>query len=410
MNEKKDSVRVLAPQYVKKFMCIADKCKDSCCTGWKVDIDKKTYKKYRNLQRNELSDKLHKYVTRNRSSNNSDSNYAKIKLVDGKCPFLNEKSLCNIQSELGAECLSCVCKTYPRLINNVDGIIEKSLSVSCPEAARLMLLEESKMEFDEYFEDGEVRVNQSVFNTQSNKLNKHFWNLRIFIISLLQNRLYTIEYRMIILGIFCGTVQKAIDEHKTDDIPGIIENYQGYVENNVFSQMIDEVPANYMVQFRLIKEIIDKKIVMGVTSEKFINYFKELLISLNCESGVTVEEVINNYKNAIKSYYEPFMNKNSYIIENYLVNYVFVKLFPLNEGKNVFDDYMMLVINYSFIKMMLLGRALYNEKITIDMAVDLIQIFSKTVEHNDKFILHIKKLMIDNKFNTMPYMSILLKN
>ena len=28
------------PDYYKDFQCIADKCKDSCCIGWEIMIDR----------------------------------------------------------------------------------------------------------------------------------------------------------------------------------------------------------------------------------------------------------------------------------------------------------------------------------------------------------------------------------
>ena len=37
------------PNYYKKFKCIADKCRHSCCVGWEIDIDKDTMRKYSEL-------------------------------------------------------------------------------------------------------------------------------------------------------------------------------------------------------------------------------------------------------------------------------------------------------------------------------------------------------------------------
>ena len=38
------------PDYYKDFQCIADQCKDSCCIGWEIMIDSKSYKKYQNVK------------------------------------------------------------------------------------------------------------------------------------------------------------------------------------------------------------------------------------------------------------------------------------------------------------------------------------------------------------------------
>lgn len=48
--EKERGYRVVilrVPDYYPKFSCIADKCKDSCCIGWEIDIDEDTYEFYK---------------------------------------------------------------------------------------------------------------------------------------------------------------------------------------------------------------------------------------------------------------------------------------------------------------------------------------------------------------------------
>ena len=39
-------MKLFAPQYYKKFKCIADKCRHSCCIDWEIGIDPDTMKKY----------------------------------------------------------------------------------------------------------------------------------------------------------------------------------------------------------------------------------------------------------------------------------------------------------------------------------------------------------------------------
>lgn len=40
----------IIPDYYKEFVCIADQCEDTCCTGWQIVIDKKSLKKYRRVK------------------------------------------------------------------------------------------------------------------------------------------------------------------------------------------------------------------------------------------------------------------------------------------------------------------------------------------------------------------------
>mgnify|MGYP001167153540 CR=1 FL=1 len=64
-----------------------------------------------------------------------------------RCFFLNENNLCNLYSNLGESALCKTCKNYPRHIEEFEGLREISLSLSCPEAARILLSQKEKVHF-----------------------------------------------------------------------------------------------------------------------------------------------------------------------------------------------------------------------------------------------------------------------
>ena len=73
------------PDYYKDFQCIADKCKDSCCIGWEIMIDSKSYKKYQNVK-GEFRDRLMKGIDHEGTP--------AFHLDDrDRCVFLNQKNL-----------------------------------------------------------------------------------------------------------------------------------------------------------------------------------------------------------------------------------------------------------------------------------------------------------------------------
>jgi len=41
--------RLIRPEYAEQFRCIGPACEDSCCVGWRVDIDQATYEKYQTV-------------------------------------------------------------------------------------------------------------------------------------------------------------------------------------------------------------------------------------------------------------------------------------------------------------------------------------------------------------------------
>lgn len=408
--------KVLQPHYVENFHCIGSQCEDNCCIGWYIPIDKHSYQKYRNCVDKDLRLQMDKRITRNRTNAN-EKNYAKIKLEpDGACPFLDKDKLCCIQKKMGPEMLSITCMTYPRAINKVNAIIEKSLTMSCPEAARMALLNPDPMEFDEVeedIEDDDVIV--YLLNTTEAKLaqspQRYLWELRIFIITLLQNRTYPLWQRLFILGLFCKNLDEMIDNGKVHEIPNLIGIYQNRMDNDVYRGEFDSIPAQFTIQMELMKELVDERVAKGVASKRFIECLAEFVLGIQYTSRSNVEEIGVRYAQAQEKYYLPFMQQHEYILENYLVNYVFKNMFPVSGNKHVFDNFVILAVHYSIIKMFLIGMAgFHKENFGTEHVLKLIQAFSKTIEHNTSYINHMFELLEKNKMNTMAYMAILIKN
>ncbi|WP_363315235.1 flagellin lysine-N-methylase [uncultured Clostridium sp.] len=55
-----------------------------------------------------------------------------------RCAFLNEEDLCDLYKALGPDALCDTCRLYPRHTEEYEGLRELSLSLSCPEAARII--------------------------------------------------------------------------------------------------------------------------------------------------------------------------------------------------------------------------------------------------------------------------------
>lgn len=121
--------KIKALSVYKKFQCIADKCEHSCCLGWEIDIDKDTMKKYTALK-NEYGQ-----IIRDNIATTPEPHFRLT--CDERCPFLNEKNLCNIILNIGENYLCDICNDHPRY-RNYDEI---GLGLCCEEAARQLICE-----------------------------------------------------------------------------------------------------------------------------------------------------------------------------------------------------------------------------------------------------------------------------
>ena len=115
------------------FRCIAGACPDTCCAGWEVDLDEDTLHRYHQLP-SALGNEI-------RSAICQEDDYTFFRLKNGQCPFLNKEKLCRLILALGEDSLSVTCREHPRFWEEYGNTRETCLSISCPEAARLLLEE-----------------------------------------------------------------------------------------------------------------------------------------------------------------------------------------------------------------------------------------------------------------------------
>ena len=116
-------------------------CEDMCCRDWAIPVDRATYASYRLFPLEKLGAVVAAYLSVP-DATAPDAVFARINPTpSGTCPFYAADRLCNIQREHGAALLSATCSSYPRALNLVGDRLEGSLMLSCPQAARDVLLD-----------------------------------------------------------------------------------------------------------------------------------------------------------------------------------------------------------------------------------------------------------------------------
>ncbi|MEH7381338.1 flagellin lysine-N-methylase [Bacillus sp. JJ1533] len=404
-------VEMLIPEYVKGFSCIGSACEDTCCAGWRVNIDEETYKKYKKVKQVDIKSRLEKNISRNRS-NPTKNNIAKMKMIKGKCSFLSEEGWCDIQTKLGEDYLCNTCAVYPRINNKVNEIVEQSLTLSCPEASRLVLFNEDGIKFEQGQKEMEIRLLSSLVNT-SNKEITHWTDLfneyRYITISVLQNREYSLEERLLILGLFYNELQECINKNRVNDIPDIMGQYLKSVEDYTFKGAFKNISKRMDIHLRLCQELLVLRLNGRVASTRYLECSRDMLSGLRIEEGTTNEQTQEQYQYAYSKYYEAFMQEKGYMLENYLVNYVFKNCLPIDCG-SPFESYSRMILLYALIKVHLVGIANHHKGLTSELVIKLVQSLSKTFEHNPEYLEKIFKLMKEKDLLTLTYMSILINN
>lgn len=417
---------VLQPNYVSKFKCIASDCEDTCCCGWRVALDKITFEKYQELIHGE-SDLFSGKINRN-GIMPVEGDFAEVALLkDNVCPFLTNEKLCSIQKTYGEDYLSVTCAIFPRNYNMVNGKLELSLNLSCPHAARLALLDPHPIQFSSVDLKDDPRISRipSLHKADENYPNQvysYFDEVRTFILTLLQNRMYCFEDRLVILGRFCNDLNLK-HNHPKDEITQLIDEYTRLIDGFGFNKFIGSIPEQPASLLKVLVTLIEYRLKTGVTGRRFLECFGQFKKGLHLTNEITPEELADSYSKVKSDHYDCFMHQYEYILENYFVNYVFKTLFPFGPQKTiynqeiftvkktVFTEYMLLVLDYAIIKNLLVGISGYwKEQFGTQQVLRLIQSFEKNVGHDVPYLQRLLKFFDDNHMINAACAAMLIKN
>ncbi len=175
-------MKTYAPNYYKAFHCIADRCRHSCCVGWDIYIDDDTVELYRDAK-----DSFGKNIVNNLCQ--TDDGYCFKMDKNRRCPFLNQRGLCDIITAKGEGYLCEICREHPRFYNSFSDRWEMGIGLSCEEAARIILSQKEVTELEIISEDDLEEL--ELWEDEAYVLQK-----RNEIINILQNRDLTIEGRV----------------------------------------------------------------------------------------------------------------------------------------------------------------------------------------------------------------------
>lgn len=400
-------MKVLKPFYYDKFKCIGGKCIDNCCSNnWKIDIDEKTYKKYKKLK-GEWGKKINSNISRIRSNSNY-LQYGKINLKNGKCSLLNENGLCTIHEQLGEQYLSNTCKKYPREIKKYGEIYERNLSISCPEVAHYIVNSKENFCFNMEEEKlSDLDKDYIVNNKYNGKLYNLLWDARSLAMEIIQFKEIEIWKRISFFKMICDKVQNIMNEKQYDNYEEVLNDFRNQITDINVINALDKICTIPEVKVKFIKSALQVRSNQGLNNEKFNNLIKEyndlsdnnLNFKSNVVNIIKKEEEFNVY---LKEQENILENLLIYLIYKYFMNALYTK--DLNAEVNN------IILSYAMIKILLLARYNKNNKeLNEEDFVEVFYLFSRNIEHNAVFLPNIYKDIKEAGYDTLAYMTILVR-
>lgn len=212
-------MNVVTPTFAKCFQCAAGNCPDTCCQGWQIIIDPDTLRTYQTME-GALGEEVRSAIVP------EEEPYFRF-AENGKCALLDENGLCKLQKAFGEDAQCRVCRVYPRFVRQYGSLREEGVSLSCPEALRLLLNAPLPLSFE--VEEKELPVEPNEIDPDV------FFSLkksRTLALSLVQDGRYCIEDVLFLLLCFAEDVQYELSCNAYSSVDRVCRRYASPVGRN----------------------------------------------------------------------------------------------------------------------------------------------------------------------------------
>ncbi|MBQ8596475.1 MAG: flagellin lysine-N-methylase [Lachnospiraceae bacterium] len=354
------------PDYYKEFVCLADACEDTCCAGWQIVVDEKSLNKYKKIT-GSFRNRLHKSIDWKEGTFKQSE--------DKRCAFLNKDNLCDMQLALGEKSLCKTCSRYPRHMEEFENVREITLSVSCPEVARILFNHKEPVELLTFEKEGEEE-----FEDFDPFLYFELTESRDAIRRILQNRSLPVDLRSgLVLGL-AHDVQVRVNRQELFSCGEVLRKYQKQSAGEFVETKLKEVYADKENRYRDAVKYFSKLHRLELLHEDWEDHLRECEYLLYGKGAEHYAELHSKFKDwLVKNmpdapvWWEQLL---VYFIDTYFCGAVY-------DGR-VYAKAKMAVGSLFYIYEMLLARWIKNaENLNIEDVIMMVYRYSREIEHSD---------------------------
>jgi len=375
-----------------------------CCGRWRIFVEKRVYKELKNIfvtkkiPFGEFEDFFQRVAN---PQFGGDFDYGFIRLSDqGRCK-LQEGKLCYIHKYIGPEYLPGVCRGFPRLITSTPRGLEFALTPACIYAARIFLNKtKAKVVINPpgfNFTPGS-NINHTITQNYFSKddISKNYYVLEEHFIEILQNRTFTIEERIIFLGLTINKVMSLPqNESFKTELEKLIEGDKDLLAGNAFAEEVKKLGLNMGYQLIALKNFLNTELYKTCGDQEVIEKI------IKCADRLLAREMNENitaYRKMYHYHMRPGANEVAHVFENYLVNFVLRKIFIIYTLE---DAFYILAFFYVIIRAITLCFAAEKDGVVDEEdVVKAIHLIEKSLGHTRLHDQVLAQLKEQNKTNT----------
>ncbi|MCG9732008.1 flagellin lysine-N-methylase [Shewanella sp. Isolate13] len=386
---------LIRPSFVTNFSCIGGECEDSCCYGWSIHIDKQSYKK--TLAHSELKILA---KTALKKVKKSEQIWAQAVLnEEGACGFLDANNLCQIHAKAGEALLSNTCKTYPRMAHIRGGDRYDSLSLSCPEAARNILLRPDAF-----------RVERTTLTHHRTFKPTPIWAQKAYdySIQLLLKPEQPLEHGLTAIGILMKTTERVVNgELESSAIDNMFQQLIILSDNGQLKQHFEgfnqDTDAHQMHAFTSIQLWLNtNKIRRGRSRFELIN--QAILSMADDDKSISMSKINQAWKEVAV----PALADQQALFSRYLLYYFYHMNFPLVDKLTPSQAFRVMLLDFFMLRCYLAVIAAKNEGLSEHDIIMCFQVYHTNRQHKANYSQYAINLLDEAKFDDLASILTLL--
>ena len=364
------------PDYFNEFRCTADKCKDTCCAGWQIVIDEESLEKYKKIK----GDYIWKVMA------NVDWEEGCFRQDQAKrCAFLNKDNLCDLYTNAGEESLCKTCRDYPRHTEEFEDVREVTLSVSCPEVARILMERKTPVSFVTVEKPEEEET--EFFGDFDPFLYSAIEEGRAAMIEILQDRKLPIKERAVLVLGMAHDMQRRVNRRELFECDRVIEKCKKEKSREFVRNYLKE--KDPIEEENLAKEVFPLLYELEVLREEWndlLQKSQDTLFSADSDFGTMKRE------------YDLWKTEHTDMeihLEQIMVYFLYT-YFPgsVYDGQ-LFAKAEMAVYCTWMIALLWMARWCQNgKKLSFEEMTEILYRFSREIEHSDENLECLDEIMI----------------
>lgn len=357
------------PDYYKEFHCIAGDCEDTCCAGWKIVVDEASLRKYRQVK-GPFRKKMMKSVDWKENTFRQDQ--------EKRCAFLNEKNLCDLYTALGRDSLCRTCRLYPRHMEEFENVREITLSVSCPEVAKILMNRKEPVNFISKEETGEEEYDYEEFDPF---LYSQLVDAREVLLKIAQNRDLPLDVRIGLIYGVAHDMQIRVDREELFSCAQVLEKYQKESALAFVRCAVENRRKRTNSNYDFARHTFSQLYKLELLKEDWYVLLKETELTLYArETPEQYQEMSKEFLQWTNRQEIPWEIQKEQLLVYFLYTYFCGAVY---DGR-ILAKAMMAIISVCLLEEMMKARWLRNDReLDMEDVIEIVYRYSRELEHSD---------------------------